>query len=351
MKIEHALLLVVVSLTSCSQGQPAAPAQTASSETPDILATIDGSPVTRADLEERVGDRLGGMEAQYQGQRYRLIESTVEEIVSGRLMEDEAKKRGITARDLLTAEVHPNAQVSADDVSAWYKENEARMGGRALQDVSPQIHKFLTEQKTARAQDEFVRRLAEQRDVEYLLKPYRVNLDGEGSPSMGPSDAPITLVEFSDFECPFCSQFVGTLEEVKKKYGDQVRLVFRQFPLSMHSSAPKAAEASLCAEDQDKFWPMHDLLFEEQSRLDVAALKEKAGRLELDRTEFDQCLDSGKHAEQVQKDMRAGAKVGSPERRPFSLTAFPLLAGPFPTKPFRRSSRTSCGAWSEARSH
>ena len=330
MKIEHASLLVVVSLTGCSQDQPAPQTHAASSETPDILATIDGSPVTRADLEERVGDRLSGMEAQYQGQRHRLIESTVEEIVSGRLMEDEAKKRGITARDLFTAEVHPNAQVSADDVSAWYKENEARMGGKALQDVSPQIHKFLTEQKTARAQDEFVRRLAEQRNVEYLLKPYRVNFDGEGFPSVGPSDAPITLVEFSDFECPFCSQFVATLEEVKKKYGDQVRLVFRQFPLSIHASAPKAAEASLCAEDQDKFWPMHDLLFEEQSQLGVTALKEKAGRLGLNRAEFDHCLDSGKHAEQVQKDMRAGGMVGVTGTPALFVNGIPAPSGALP---------------------
>ncbi len=330
MKIEHASLLVVVSLTGCSQDQPAPQTHAASSETPDILATIDGSPVTRADLEERVGDRLSGMEAQYQGQRHRLIESTVEEIVSGRLMEDEAKKRGITARDLFTAEVHPNAQVSADDVSAWYKENEARMGGKALQDVSPQIHKFLTEQKTARAQDEFVRRLAGQRNVEYLLKPYRVNFDGEGFPSVGPSDAPITLVEFSDFECPFCSQFVATLEEVKKKYGDQVRLVFRQFPLSIHASAPKAAEASLCAEDQDKFWPMHDLLFEEQSQLGVTALKEKAGRLGLNRAEFDHCLDSGKHAEQVQKDMRAGGMVGVTGTPALFVNGIPAPSGALP---------------------
>jgi protein-disulfide isomerase len=297
---------------------------------PDVLATIDGSPVTRADLEERVGDRLGGMEAQYQGQRYQLIESTVEEIVSGRLMEDEAKKRGITARDLFAAEIQPNAQVSADDVSAWYKSNEARMGGRALQDVFPQIHKFLTEQKTVRAQKEFVQRLAKQRDVEYLLGPYRVNLDDEGFPSIGPKDAPVTLVEFSDFECPFCSQFVATLEEVKKKYGDQVRLVFRQFPLSIHANAPKAAEASLCAEDQDKFWPMHDLLFEEQSRLDVAALKEKAGRLGLDRTEFDNCLDSGKHAEQVQEDMRAGGMVGVTGTPALFVNGIPAPSGALP---------------------
>lgn len=330
MKIEHALLLVMVALTSCSQGQPAPADGAASSETPDILATIDGSPVTRADLEERIGDRLSGMEAQYQGQRHQLIESTVEEIVSGRLLEDEAKKRGITPRDLFAAEVHPNAQVNADDVTAWYQENQARLGGRALQDVFPQIHKFLTDQKMAQAQKDFVQTLAAQRSVEYLIEPYRVNLDTEGFPSMGPSNAPVTLVEFSDFECPFCSQFVGTLEEVKRKYGDQVRLVFRQFPLSIHANAPKAAEASLCAEDQDKFWPMHDLLFKEQSQLDVAALKDKAGRLGLNRGQFEECLDSGKHAERVQKDMRAGGTAGVTGTPALFVNGIPTPSGAIP---------------------
>ena len=330
MKIEHALLLALTASSGCAQGQSGPAAQATSAETPGVLATIDGSPVTREDLEELVGERLSGMDAQYQGQRYQLIESTVEKIVSDRLLEEEAKKRDVTPEALFEAEIQPNAEVSADDVTAWYEENKARLGGRPLQDVFPQIHKFLTDQQLARAQDDFVQKLAEQRNVEYLVEPFRVNLDSKGFPSMGPKDAPVTLVEFSDFECPYCSQFVGTLEQVKKNYGDQVRLVFRQFPLSNHANAPKAAEASLCAEDQDKFWPMHDLLFQEQSRLDVAALKEKASRLGLDRSGFDHCLDSGKYTEQVKKDLRAGGMVGVTGTPALFINGIPAPSGALP---------------------
>ena len=335
MKIERASLLAVASLafltysTGCSQGQPTPPAKAASSDTPDVLATIDGSPVSRADLEERVGDQLAGMEAQYLGQRHQLIESTVEELVATRLLEDEAKKRGTTMRGLMDKEVAPKGQVSADEVRQWYNENQSRLGGRELQDVFPQVHQFLTEQKMARVRGELVKRLAAERDVQYLIEPYRVAVEAKG-PSLGPADAPITLVEFSDFECPFCSQFVGTLEKIKEEYGDKVRLVFRQFPLSIHANAPKAAEASLCADDQDKFWPMHDLMFEEQSALDVTALKEKAGRLGLDRSEFDHCLDSGKYAEQVKEDMRAGGKVGVSGTPALFVNGIPAPSGALP---------------------
>ena len=245
-------------------------------------------------------------------------------------MRDEAEKTGDHREGSLHGRGPPQRTSKRRRCQRVVQGKRGADGWEGLAGRVPPNPQVSTEQKTARAQDEFVRRLAEQRNVEYLLKPYRVNFDGEGFPSVGPSDAPITLVEFSDFECPFCSQFVATLEEVKKKYGDQVRLVFRQFPLSIHANAPKAAEASLCAEDQDKFWPMHDLLFEEQSRLDVAALKEKAGRLALNRTEFDHCLDSGKHAEQVKKDMRAGGMVGVTGTPALFVNGIPAPSGALP---------------------
>ena len=138
----------------------------------------------------------------------------------------------------------------------------------------------------------------------------RVEVESEGYPAQGPADAPVTIVEFSDFECPFCSRVVPTLERVKEEYGDKVRLVFRHFPLSMHPNAPKAAEASMCAHDQGKFWQMHDLMFEEQKQLSVVDLKSKAERLELDTEQFNQCLDSDKYADEVQQDMQAGQQAG-----------------------------------------
>jgi protein-disulfide isomerase len=142
-----------------------------------------------------------------------------------------------------------------------------------------------------------------------LLEPPRAEVAATG-PSKGPANAPITIVEFSDFECPFCSRVVPTLEEVQEKYGDKVRLVFRQYPLPIHPSAPKAAEAALCAADQGKFWEMHDIMFAQQKELGVEQLKAKASQIGLDTEKFNQCLDSGAQAAAVQADMEAGARAG-----------------------------------------
>ena len=104
---------------------------------------------------------------------------------------------------------------------------------------------------------------------------------------------------------------IPTLDKVTETYGDQVRLVFRQFPLhSIHPQAQKAAEAALCANDQGKFWEMHDAMFGDQRNLDVAQLKSTAAGLELDATAFGQCLDSGQHAERVNSDLQAGMEAG-----------------------------------------
>jgi protein-disulfide isomerase len=120
----------------------------------------------------------------------------------------------------------------------------------------------------------------------------------------------VTIVEFSDFQCPFCSRLLPTMEQVKQKYGDKVRIVFRQYPLPMHPNAQKAAEASLCANEQGKFWEMHDAMFKNQQELAVDNLKSKAAALGLKAETFNQCLDSGKYAAQIQGDIKAGSAVG-----------------------------------------
>lgn len=132
-----------------------------------------------------------------------------------------------------------------------------------------------------------------------------------GAPMRGPEDAPVTIVEFSDFQCPYCSRVTPTLERVMNDYDGKVRLAFRQFPLTnIHPMAQKAAEASLCAHEQEKFWAMHDAMFADQGNLGVDALKSKAGELGLDAEQFAACLDSGKYAEEVSSDMKAGQAAG-----------------------------------------
>lgn len=143
--------------------------------------------------------------------------------------------------------------------------------------------------------------------------PSVISVSADDDSVLGSEDAPVTIIEFSDYECPFCARaFNNTLPEIKEKYVDtgKVKLVYRDFPLSIHRSAQKAAEASECAGEQGKFWEMHDKLFENQSALDVASLKQYAKDIALDSTEFDACLDSGEMASEVQKDFSDGQKYG-----------------------------------------
>ena len=141
--------------------------------------------------------------------------------------------------------------------------------------------------------------------------PPRPEIATAGYPARGPATAPVTIVEFSDFECPFCGRFYPTLKAVEKIYLNRVRIVYRQFPLrKMHPNAQKAAEASLCAGEQGRFWEMHDSLFEDQEHLTVDALKARAVALKLDTAAFGACLDSGKQAAAIDKDIAEGAKAG-----------------------------------------
>ncbi|MDD9939231.1 MAG: thioredoxin domain-containing protein, partial [Myxococcales bacterium] len=132
----------------------------------------------------------------------------------------------------------------------------------------------------------------------------------DDAPSFGPKDAAVTVVEFSDFQCPFCSRAADTVTALKKKYGDRVRFVFRQFPLSFHKQAHLAAQASLAAEAQGKFWPFHDRLFEDQSALQRPDLEATAKALGLDMQAFKKALDDGAHADQVDADFKLGERVG-----------------------------------------
>jgi protein-disulfide isomerase len=141
--------------------------------------------------------------------------------------------------------------------------------------------------------------------------PPRTEIATAGFPARGPATAPVTIVEFSDFECPFCGRLFPTLKAVENIYLDRVRIVYRQFPLRrIHPMAEKAAEAALCANEQGRFWDMHDSLFSDQEHLMVDALKARAAALKLDTAAFNACLDSGREAATIDKDIAEGTKAG-----------------------------------------
>jgi len=126
----------------------------------------------------------------------------------------------------------------------------------------------------------------------------------------GPEDAKITIVEFSDFECPFCGRAIPVVEQVMEEYEGDVKLIFKDFPLSFHQNAQKAAEAAECAGEQDQYYEYHDVLFDNQTALSISDLKQYAADLGLDTEAFNSCLDNGDMAAEVQADFAAGQAVG-----------------------------------------
>jgi len=196
------------------------------------------------------------------------------------------------------------------EIDRFYEQRKDQIP-QSKEEVAPQIRRYLEQTRKQGLFAKMVDELRAEHEPEILLDPMRIEVSEADSPAKGPESAPVTIVEFSDFQCPFCSKIIPTLDRVTKDYADTVRLVFRQFPLhSLHPEAQKAAEASLCAHEQGEFWAMHDAMFEDQEALGLADLKATAKTLGLDSTTFDDCLDSGKHADQVEADLEAGLAAG-----------------------------------------
>jgi protein-disulfide isomerase len=283
----------------------------------EVVATVAGDDISMAELESESEDALKQVELamlqcerQAKQGRFDALNAQLQNLVRERLLAAEAEEAGQSVDDYRAAELESRiAEVTDADVEAFFNENKARIGNRTLEQISGQIRQYLENQRRAEAENAFYGELESKYDVAYLLEPPRAEVEAVG-PAKGPENAPVTIVEFSDFECPFCSRVLPTLEQVEANYGDKVRIVFRQFPLNIHPNAQKAAEASLCAEDQGKFWEMHDHMFANQRQLSVDNLKAAAGELGLDVDTFAQCLDSGEHAGVVEADMKAGVEAG-----------------------------------------
>ena len=281
------------------------------------VAVIGGEPVSHDELLvaaalslEQSESALRRCQLEATRSRHEALEGALRELVWQRLLDREAERTASTATALLARVDEAAPPVGEQDINTFYERNQARIQG-SLEQTSGQIRAYLKRQARQRARNEFFKALELRFAVEYRLAPLRYEVAADGFPAIGPPDAAVTIVEFSDFECPFCARFLPTLERAKQEYAGKLRLVYRQFPLSsIHPHAQKAAEASLCAAEQGKFWELHDLMFAEQQALAMSDLKEKARRLGLDGEQFDLCLDEGRHAEAVREDFREGEALG-----------------------------------------
>ena len=307
---------VVIAASGCSKATPdsaqAAPSAAENKDIPEVLATIGNEQVTLADVRARAGDQLDQLESQYLRSRSKTVEDALQAILRERVIVAEANKTGKTIEDLVLAEAGGTYDPTDVEIATWFNENKARLGNRTIDDVRAQIADLLRKKRRDEAAERLQNKLNSQRQVAIKFQPFRLAFENGNSPMLGKKGAPVTLIEFSDFQCPFCRQFAPTIHQIDKDYGDKIAIVYRQYPIpSLHPFAFKAAEASLCAHEQGKFWGLHDMMFAEQERLTVMDLKDKAGRLGMDKTKFSSCLDTGKYTEQVQRDMQEAVRAGA----------------------------------------
>ncbi len=307
-----AIALVLVLVPGRHFSQAAKPAGDAA------VAQFQGTVITQDDLEKFAAKDLENLELQrvqfnvsWERNRREVLESSLERLLSEKLLKAEAARRGTTEEALLEEELKGKVKdPTEEDVKAFYEANTQRINQPLIQ-IGSQIYSYLKTENSNKAKAAFVEQLKQQYGATISLAPAWLFVTTTGGPSQGPPAAPVTLVEFSDFQCPYCAKLFTTLHQVLDKYGSQVRLVYRNFPLlQIHPYAEKAAEAGLCAADQGHFWEMHDLMFQTQGQLKEEDLKTKAARLKLNMESFDSCLDSGQHAEQVRQDLYAGSKLG-----------------------------------------
>ena len=160
--------------------------------------------------------------------------------------------------------------------------------------------------------------------------PERIARELQSDPSLGPKDAPVTIVEFSDFQCPYCSRAESTVKAVLEKYKGKVRFVYRDYPLTFHPFAAKASEAAQCANDQGKFWEFHDALYADQTKLAVADMQATAGRLGMDAEKFKTCVESGKYAAEVAKDIQDATKAGVSSTPSFFINGVSVVGAQAP---------------------
>jgi len=307
------VLAVATGCTKDGVAKDSTPAKSAvaGNQIPEVLATVGNEKITMSDIRSRSGDDLDRLETQYLLGRSMIVERSLNSILREKVIDAEAKKQGKTYDDLVAAEAGIGINPSDADIAKWYEENPSRTGGRTLAELKGQIADLLLKERREAAEESLQNRLNKERNVVVTYQPFRLSFDNGSSPSLGNANAPVTLVEFSDFQCPFCNRFAPTLKQVSNKYGDKVHIVYRQYPIpSLHPFAFKAAEASLCANEQGKFWELHDAMFGDQTKLAVADLKRRAVSLGMDAKKFDACLDTGRYTEQVQKDMADGMKIG-----------------------------------------
>jgi protein-disulfide isomerase len=304
--------------------QPIGHAVAADAKPDETLAEVNGERITSKDIERGAGAKLATLEEQL----YTLKREELDNLIAQKLLAQEAARRDMSVTALVDTEVTSKVGlVTEQEVEAFYQANKERLRGEESA-LRENIRAHLQQQKLLTQRLRFVQSLRAKSNVTVRLPAppvIRVEVSTEGAPVRGAKDAPVTLVEFSDFQCPFCKQAEPTVKRLLERYPDKLKLVYRDFPLEgIHPQARPAAEAARCAADQGKFWEYHDVLYASNLGGAPDEYRRYAEKVGLDVPKFDECVKSGTHRAGVQRDLQEGSRLGVTGTPAFFVNGRPL---------------------------
>ncbi|MFN2493438.1 MAG: DsbA family protein [Pyrinomonadaceae bacterium] len=274
-----------------------------------VLATIDSKPIVAATLNERLKPIVYKLRLE----TYLTVQPALDLTINDLLLLAEATRRNVPPEEIVRKEISEKIrQPTEADISKFYSENKSRLNG-VLESLRNQVADYLQTQDRQRLERALSDSLRKGANIQLMIsepEPPVQTISIDDDPARGDANAPVTIVEFTDFQCSACAAMNPVIDDVLKSYGNKVRLVVRDFPLLQHTNARKAAEAANAAHAQGKFFEYVALLFQRQNALDTPSLKKYASELGLDRARFDAALDSGKYAAEVKHDIDDGQMYG-----------------------------------------
>jgi protein-disulfide isomerase len=299
-----------------------------------VVASIDGKPVTE---EELIGDER--MEfAEALRKVYDLRMDRMGKLLIERVYGEEAKKAGMDLAEYLDKKVlKGDVKISDSDYKKFVQEKNIPKE-QITDALKERIMTYMKAQKKQEDVTRLIAKLSRDHKVEvYFAKPnLKVDVKTGNSATFGSKTAKVTIVEFSDFQCPFCSRGANVVTDIKKKYGSKVQFAFKHFPLPMHPQAKPASEASLCVNEQstEKFWKYHDKLFANQEKLDNDSLKKYAKEVGADEAKFNKCFEEHRFAGAVDEDLAYGNSLGVRSTPTFFINGR-LVSGAQPFEAFQ----------------
>lgn len=299
----------------------------AGDESSEIVAEIGASKITRAEFEQKESAKL--LSARYK--LYMAERQALDDLVDDELLKQQAEREHVSVDELLNRHVKANVvDPTEDQLRVYY---EGMQTEQPYETVRGDILETVRQIRLTNARKAYLKTLRQQESARIMLAPPRADVQLGDAPVRGPRNAPVMLVEFADYQCPYCQKIHPELKQLEQEFPGKVAFAFKDFPLPAHSRAPKAAEASRCAGEQGKYWEYHDMLFEGKG-LDKDQLQQYARDLKLDTTRFESCLDSGKEAAAVEKDMAEGKVLGITQTPGFFVNGH-FFAGAVPYSTLR----------------